>query len=172
MANLSDFITYTITSSATTPEVARRHVEQLRRVVLGLRRFEQVGEVKEFIGAECDWEHYDEDDLRQALLIVATEYLELEIADVPVSPMHAIGFSAKPVDCDEWTHFALAIYPEHVEFEGLCEPTNLPCSWSWEVKIKAEPDEHRLCLRCQIVDQDKESLLLEIEGPLKAVWEG
>ena len=172
MADLSDFITYTITSSATTLDAARRHVEALRRVVLGLRRFEQVGNVQEFIGTACDWEHYDADDPRQALLMVATEYVELEIADVPVAPIHAIGFSAKPINCDEWTHFAVAIYPEHIEFEELCEPTNLSRSWSWEVKIKAEPDEHRMRLRCQIEDRDNQSLLLEIEGPIKAVWEG
>jgi hypothetical protein len=112
-------IHYSLTSKTRSPTKARELVDSLRSRALDLP-FEQVGELIDLDGPECDYESRDQDDPHRWLMIQAGQYIarpangggELHYS---VAPTHVIAFETVPGPGSEPANFGLCRYPTYLE---------------------------------------------------------
>ena len=103
-------IHYTFQSDTRSVPKARRVVEQLRQRALDLP-FEEVGDLAELGGAECDFDNHDQDDPHHWMLIQVGQYIEHEDRHYTITPKHLIAFSTWPGEGCEQANFGLCHYP-------------------------------------------------------------
>jgi len=131
-----DILYYTIKSTATTADEARRQVEQLRQIALGIAPFQKVGGVVEFVGRDADWNNYEEDSLEEIILIHATRVMPFDDLEVIVGADHVIAFPAWFGE-EDMAYFGLAHHPAICDPEELAIPTGLT-GWSWEGECRVD----------------------------------
>lgn len=93
-------IHYTLRSTTRGPKKARELVAWLRGRALDLP-FEQVGDIVEISGSECDYEALDQNNPHRWLLIQAGQYVDRPARgggthSYNVAPTHVIAFEARP----------------------------------------------------------------------------
>lgn len=125
-----EILRYWIRSNAKTADEARRHVEQLRKIALGIQPFDEVGEVGEFVGKEADWNNYEDESLEAGILIHATRIVRFDDLEVVVEADQAIAFAAWFGEGDA-AYFGLAHHPMIYDPDELAISTGL-VGWSWE----------------------------------------
>jgi len=136
----------------------RTKIEKLRQRALDLP-FEKVGEVKEFVGAECDFEANRESD-DSWLLIQANGHVRYKDYHINVAPTHIISFDTWPGDGCEDANFGLCRYPATIRPGFLSRweddiPTNLS-GWRWYSFCKTQYASNPECggvknfLRCHL----------------------
>lgn len=109
-------------SSVRSVKKARELVAHLHGRALDLP-FEQVGDIVELSGAECDLEAREKHDPLGWLLIQAGEYISRPargggMQSYSVAPTHAIAFTAIPGPGCEAANFGLCRYPAALEIEA------------------------------------------------------
>src|SRR5208283_5810982 len=104
-------IHYRTTTDLTKPKDVRQLVETMRQHALDLP-FKEVGEVKEFIGAETDYHGSSEED--RWLKIQSAAYVKDGETHLMVAPQHVIAFSTWPGDGCEPANFGFCKYPQVV----------------------------------------------------------
>jgi len=100
-------IHYSLHADPCPAEEARRLVEQLRGRALDLP-FQEVGDVVECVGDECDFDRREQDDPDRWLLV---QSMRLTPARQLEPPSHLIAFSTWPAEGSEQANFGLATYP-------------------------------------------------------------
>ena len=88
-------IHYSLRSNARTAGKARQVVEQLRERALDLP-FAHVGKLLELRGDDCDFEKARRSPRLHWLLIQASQHVEQDGINLPVTPNHVIAFSHRP----------------------------------------------------------------------------
>jgi hypothetical protein len=192
-------IHYSLKSKTRSPTKARELVASLRRRALDLP-FEQVGELIDLAGPECDYESCDQDDPHRWLLIQAGQYVarpakgggELHYS---VAPTHVIAFETVPGPGCEPANFGLCRYPAFLEVkedkryvseQGSVRPehrirTGLS-GWRWSSFCKTQYASNPDCggvpnfLRChlaviKLLDQARSLDLLENVSDEGDFWE-
>ena len=114
-------IHWSLRSNTRSPKKARELVAQLRGRALDLP-FEQVGDIVELSGSECDYESREPDDPHRWLLIQAGQYIDRPARgggthSYSVAPTHVIAFEAIPGPGCEAANFGLCRYPMLIEVE-------------------------------------------------------
>jgi hypothetical protein len=119
--------------------------------------FEEVGQVTEFRGDECNTEKRDKDDPHRWMLTQAHAYVEPEPDRwVAVVPEHIIAFETWPGDGCEPANFGLCRFPREVVRQGQRFGTGL-ANWSWKSFCKTQYASDPDCggvahfLRCHLV---------------------
>jgi len=185
-------IHWSLKSKTRSPKQAREQVARLRGRALDLP-FEQVDDIVEFSGSECDFENHEPDDPNRWLLIQAGQYIERP-ADggsysYKVAPTHLIAFETLPGDGCEAANFGLCRYPAHIEIDDPQRPwqqqrlrTGL-AGWSWSSFCKTQYASNPECggvqnfLRCHlsvisILDHTRSLGILEDVSDEGGFWEG
>jgi hypothetical protein len=113
---------------------ARKLVQQLRQAALDLP-FQQVGEIAEFRGDQCDYKQRADDDPYRWLLIQAGTFIVLPVTpaerrrgvtrQLDVRPLHVIAFETEPGDGCEQANFGLCLFPGEVSDPEL----GMPALW-------------------------------------------
>ena len=149
-------IHYSLKSSVRSPKRAREQVDWLRGRAVDLQ-LEQVGQVVELYGRECDYKPLDLEDPHRWLLIQAGRHLDRPAADgggaysISVAPAHVIAFEAAAGPGCEPVNMGLCRYPGLIEIEedeqhaGGRGPTRSPrrirtglAGWSWSSFCKTQ----------------------------------
>ena len=158
-------IHWNLRSNTRSPKQAREKIAHLRGRALDLP-FEQVGDIVELTGSECDFENCEQDDPNRWLLIQAGQYLERPAAggsySYNVAPTHVIAFETLPGDGCEAANFGFCKYPVHIEVDDPELPgqrkrirTKLP-GWHWSSFCKTQYASNSECggvqnfLRCHL----------------------
>ncbi len=166
-------IHYSLHSSTRSPAKVRDLIVQLHSRALDLP-FENVGDVVELKGDECDFESRDQNDPHRWLLVQASQYICHPARDGgnqshTVSPTHLIAFDTYPGPGCESANFGLCRYPAMIEVkeeerfvrgEGLARPrkrirTGLR-GWQWSSFCKTQYASNPDCggvqnfLRCHL----------------------
>ena len=114
-------IHYSLQSHARSPKKAREPIAWLRGKALDLP-LEQVGDIIELAGDDCDYESRNSDDPHRWMLIQAGQYIERSVAggtySYHVSPSHVIAFETLPGPGCEPANFGLCRYPAFIEIDG------------------------------------------------------
>lgn len=140
-------IHYGLRSEATSAKEARELVAQLRNQALNLP-FEQVDEIIELTGNDCDFQQHDDRYPHRWLLIQARQLVadrREEGHRYAVVPEHLIAFSCSPGRGCEQANFGLCRYPASIEIGRWVQRTirtNLG-RWSWSSFCKTEYARHR-----------------------------
>lgn len=163
----------------------RARLEQLRQRALDLP-FEEVGEIHEFVGEDCDFEkHRGTDNLW--LLIQSSGNVEYKTRYghklyYTVQPDHVMGFSTWPGEGCEEANFGFCHYPETMQVEfGETIPTNLK-GWRWSSFCKTQYATNPECggiqnfLRCHLcvirmLDHARELKILDGVSDEGDYWE-
>jgi hypothetical protein len=107
-------------SSTRSPKQAREKIAQLRGRALDLP-FEQVEDIVELTGPQCDFENCKQDDPNHWLLIQAARYVERPVRgesySYNVAPNHVIAFETLPGDGCEAANFGFCKYPTYIEVD-------------------------------------------------------
>jgi hypothetical protein len=146
-------IHYTLQSAVTSPEKAKRLVEQLRQAALDLAMSE-VSEVMEFSGAACDFQTAHDEHLRW-LLVQSRRMTSVGKTYRLVVPTRAFAFSAWPGEGCEVANLGLAVYPDSVATENGTVGTGLS-GWLWQSFCKTQyasnPDDGGMAnfVRCHV----------------------
>lgn len=114
-------IHWTLRSTTRSPKKARELVAWLRGRALDLP-FENVGDIVELTGDECDFDALDQDDPNRWLLIQAGQYVDRSVRggdthSYNVAPTHVIAFETRPGPGCEPANFGLCRYPAILEIE-------------------------------------------------------
>ncbi|MCH7687409.1 MAG: hypothetical protein IH899_12135 [Planctomycetes bacterium] len=148
-------IHYKLQSDTRSVPKARRLVEQLRQRALDLP-FNEVGDLVELGGTECDFDNREQDDPHRWMLVQAGQYIEHGGTHYTVIPMHLIAFSTSPGDGCEQANFGLCLYPRTIETrDGRRIRTGLK-GWSWSSFCKTQYASNQECggmenfLRCHL----------------------
>jgi hypothetical protein len=134
-------------SNTRSPKQARVKIAHLRGRALDLP-FEQVEDIVELTGPQCDFENCKQDDPNHWLLIQAARYVERPVRgesySYNVAPTHVIAFETLPGDGCEAANFGLCKYPAHIEVDDPQRPgqrqrvrTGLS-GWSWSSFCKTQ----------------------------------
>jgi len=129
-------IHYSLQSNTQSAKHARELVEQLRQRALDLP-FQEVGEIVELQGEQCDYQKHDRYDPRRWLLVQAGQYIERGNYHIPVSPSHVISFTTLPGEGTEQANLGLCKYPATIEVNGRRVRTNLK-GWRWSSFCKTQ----------------------------------
>jgi len=192
-------IHYSLRSSTRSPKKARELVAHLRGRALDLP-FEQVGDIVELSGAECDFETLDQDDPNRWLLIQAGQNVDRPASgggtnSDSVAPIHVLAFEAQPGPGCEPANFGLCRYPAVIEVEdeehfvrgeGFVRPTRRIrtglTGWHWSSFCKTQYASNSDCggvqnfLRChlaviKVLDQAKSLGILDEVSDEGDFWE-
>jgi len=114
-------IHYSLRSATRSPRKARDLVAHLRGRALDLP-FEQVGEIVELSGPQCDFQALDRDNPNRWLLIQAGQYVDRPARkggtySDNVAPSHVIAFETVPGPGSEPANFGLCRYPGTIDIE-------------------------------------------------------
>ncbi len=184
-------IHYSLRSTTRSPNQAREMMDQLHGRALDLP-FEQVDDIVELSGPECDFENHEQDSPHRWLLIQAGQYVERS-ADggsysYKVVPTHVIAFETVPGDGCEPANFGLCRYPAHIELDDSQWPgqrqrlrTGLS-GWSWSSFCKTQYASNPECggvqnfLRCHLtvismLDHAQSLGILEDVSDEGGLWE-
>ena len=110
-------IHYNLHASTRSPRKARELVARLRGRALDLP-FEEVGDIIELTGPECDFNHCDRDHPNRWLLIQAGQFVDdprHQGCSYTVTPTHVIAFSTWPGQGCEQANFGLCRYPAAIQ---------------------------------------------------------
>ena len=129
-------IHYSLQSDTSSPNKARKLIEQLRQKALDLP-FKEVGEIVDVACSEADFDKLDRDDPNRWLLIQAGQYVQRGERHYRISPERVIAFSAWPGEGSEEANMGLAVYPKTMEVDGKRVRTNLG-QWSWSSFCKTQ----------------------------------
>jgi hypothetical protein len=192
-------IHYSFRSSTRSPKKARELIARLRGRALDLP-FQQVEDIVEVTGADCDFERCDSEDPNRWLLIQAGQFVDRPAPgdgtfSYNVAPTHLIAFETMPGDGCEPANFGLCRYPAFIEIEeeeryvrgqGFIRPsrrirTGLT-GWHWSSFCKTQYASNSKCggvqnfLRChlaviRVLDQAKELGILEHISDEGGFWE-
>ena len=158
-------IHWSFRSKTRSPKQARVKIAHLRGRALDLP-FEQVADIVELIGTDCDFENCKQDDPNRWLLIQAGRYVERPVRgesySYNVAPNHVIAFETLPGDGCEAANFGLCKYPAQIEVADPVRPgqrqrlrTGLS-GWSWSSFCKTQYASNPECggvqnfLRCHL----------------------
>ena len=114
-------IHWSLQSNIRSPKKARELIAGLRGRALDLP-FEQVGDIVELSGSECDSESRERDDPHRWLLIQAGQHIERSAPgggsiSYNVPPTHVIAFETLPGPGCESANFGLCRYPPFLDLE-------------------------------------------------------
>ena len=132
----------------------RQRVEQLRQFALELP-FNEVGQLLEFHGDECDFEKMPDDHPNRWLLIQARGHVFRKPYHFDVIPSHVIAFETFPGAGCEPANFGLVRYPSFIEVDGVRIRTGLN-GWRWDSFCKTQYASNPDCggvenfLRCHL----------------------
>lgn len=134
-------ISYALHAPVRDAKDALKTVEQLRRRALDLP-FQEVGEIIEASGPECDFKNRDRDDSIAWLLCQSGRYLADGQRHYPVCPSQLVAFSTWPGEGCEAANFGLAVYPKSIQVQDSAGrkkslDTGLK-PWSWESFCKTQ----------------------------------
>ena len=185
-------IHYGLRSTTRSPKQAREQITRLRGRALDLP-FEQVDDIVEFSGSECDFENCEQDSPHRWLLIQAGQYIERPAErgsySYKVAPTHLIAFETLPGNGCEAANFGLCRYPSHIEIDDPERPwqqqrlrTGLS-GWSWSSFCKTQYASNPECggvqhfLRCHLsvismLDHARSLGILEDVSDEGGFWEG
>jgi hypothetical protein len=107
-------IHYGLNTDHTDVESARSLVQSMHQLAKQLP-FQEVGNIVEIQGDECD--HNKGDDEQRWLKIQAGQYVERGANFFKVAPLHIIAFTTIPGDGSEPANFGLCRFPEFVLIE-------------------------------------------------------
>src|ERR1043165_4929481 len=102
---------YRLTTELTNPKDVRQLVETIRQHALDLP-FKEVGQVKEFVGADADYHGSSEED--RWLKIQSVGHVMDGERHLMVAPLHAIAVSTWPGEGCEPANFGFCTYPAFV----------------------------------------------------------
>ena len=158
-------IHWSLRSHVRSPKQAREKIVHLRGRALDLP-FEQVGDIVELSGAECDFENCERDDPNRWLLIQAGQYVEQPAEggsySYNVAPTHLAVFETLPGDGCEAANFGLCKYPARIEVDdpelpGQRKSIRTKMSgWRWSSFCKTQYASNSECggvqnfLRCHL----------------------
>lgn len=155
-------IQYNLRARVRSPKRARELVARLRGRALDLP-FEQVDELVELEGAQCDYQQYDQEDPKRWLLIQAGRFVgdpRHEGTSYQVAPLHVLAFTAWPGPGSEVANFGLCRFPATIEVEdrlGRKQVIRTRLSgWSWGSFCKTQYASNKDCgglanfLRCHL----------------------
>ncbi len=107
-------------SNTRSPKQAREKIDRLHSRALDLP-FEQVGDIVELTGPECNFESCERDSPHRWLLIQAGQYVEQPAEggsySYNVAPTNLIAFETLPGDGCEAANFGLCKYPARIEVD-------------------------------------------------------
>ena len=114
-------IHWSLRSSTRSPKKARELVAWLRGRALDLP-FENVGDIVELTGAECDFDALDQNDPNRWLLIQAGQHVHRparggDTHRYNAAPTHVIAFETLPGPGCEAANFGLCRYPPFLDLE-------------------------------------------------------
>jgi len=184
-------IHWSFRSKTRSPKQAREKIAHLRGRALDLP-FEQVEDIVELTGPQCDFENCEQDDPNRWLLIQAGRYVEQPLREESysynVAPDHVIAFETLPGDGCEAANFGLCKYPAHIEVDDPVRPgqrqrirTGLS-GWSWSSFCKTQYASNPECggvqhfLRCYLsvismLDHARSMSILEDVSDEGGFWE-
>ncbi len=173
-------IHYSLRSGSKRLTDARRLVGQLRARALDLP-FQEVGEVMELRGQDCDFERRDHDDPLVWLLIQSEGSVSRKPYYYRVKPCHLVAFWIRPADGCEDANFGLVHYPGMIETPRGTVRTNLT-GWRWSSFCKTQYASDPACggvenfLRChlaivRLLDYARELGILETVSDEGGYWE-
>ena len=184
-------IHWSLKSKTRSPKQAREQIAWLRGRALDLP-FEQVDDIVELSGSECDFENCEQDSPHRWLLIQAGQYIERP-ADggsysYKIAPVHLIAFETLPGDGCEAANFGLCKYPAQIEVNDPVRPgqrqrirTGLS-GWKWSSFCKTQYASNSECggvqnfLRCHLsvvsmIDHARSLGILEDVSDEGSFWE-
>jgi hypothetical protein len=136
-----------------------RTIRQIRQLISALRQramdlpLQEVGEIIELTGSDCDFQLRSEDDPIRWTLVQATEDVCRGNLYHSVSPVRFIGFTTQPGDGCEQANFGMCQYPSRLEVAGKTIRTKLS-GWRWHSFCKTQYASNPACggvenfLRC------------------------
>lgn len=141
----------------------RHAITELRQRALDLP-FEQVNDLIELSGQECNFEHYTTDDPRRWLVVQAGRHIQLPGRDdmsYRVTPDQLIAFEVIPGDGCEPANFGLCRYPAFMDVRDPSSHRNQRIrtrlsGWSWSSFCKTQYASNPACggtanfLRCHL----------------------
>jgi len=129
-------IHYRMTTELTNPMDVRKLVATIRQHALDLP-FTEVGEVKEFVGAETNFRSGDEED--RWLKIQSSGYVAAGRGMLAVAPLHVIALPTWPGEGCEPANFGFCKYPAFFPSptNGKRVPTMLS-GWCWSGFCKTQ----------------------------------
>jgi len=183
---------YSLKSNTRSPKKARELVAYLRGRALDLP-FEQVEDIVELTGEDCDLDRRGRDDPHCWLLIQAGQYVDRPAPgggtnSYRVVPKHLIAFETFPGDGCEPANFGLCRYPAQIEAPDPYRRdrrknhrTGLT-GWRWSSFCKTQYASNRECggvphfLRChlavvKLLDHAKSLCILEDVSDEGDFWE-
>lgn len=181
-------IHYHLRASTRSPKTARELVARLRGRALDLP-FEQVEDIIELAGPECDYERYGRDHPHRWLLIQAGAYVDdprNKHSSYRVTPTHIIAFSTWPGEGCEAANFGLCRYPAHLEIQDRWQTrriaTRRGSGWCWDSFCKTQYASNPDCggvanfLRCHLsvirmLDHAKDLGILQSVSDEGDFWE-
>ncbi len=135
-------IHYSLKAEKATTDKAKEAVEKLRQRALDLP-FEQVSDIIDLKGNECDFNKMDREDPHFWLAIQSRDHLRIsdkkndEVACYDVIPTRIISISTWPGKGCEESNFGLCRYPKTILVNGVKTPTKL-FGWSWSSFCKTQ----------------------------------
>jgi len=184
-------IHWNLRSNARSQKQAHEKIDRLHSRALDLP-FEQVGDIVELTGPECDFENCEQDDPNRWLLIQAGQYLERPAAGGSysdnVAPTHLIAFETLPGDGCEAANFGFCKYPARIEVDdgerrGRRKIIRTKLSgWNWSSFCKTQYASNPECggvqnfLRCHLsvvslLDHARSLGILEDVSDEGSFWE-
>jgi hypothetical protein len=131
-------IHYSLQSESASIDKARQLVEQLRQRALDLP-FQEVGEVVELAGKQCDYEESDGDESHRWLLIQAGAVVQRGDDYLRVKPKKLIAFSTWPGEGCELANFGLCRYPQWTSVHGATRRVKTGLDgWCWTSFCKTQ----------------------------------
>jgi hypothetical protein len=130
-------IHYSLATEQTDIDAIRSLVQEFRKIAVQLP-FQEVGDIVEFQGEQC--QHEARDDSHRWLKIQAGRYLQAGGHHVSVAPLHIIAFTTQPGDGSEPANVGLCRYPETIQLE-LPRKQRLRTKlkgWSWSSFCKTQ----------------------------------
>lgn len=128
-------INYDLKTHLRRPQDVRRLVESMRGHALDLP-FKQVGEVKEFRGAETSHEDKDDPDLWLKVQVAVQLIEGVSISFVPAK--HIIAFSTWPGEGCEQANFGFCLYPRSAKMPSGKKQATHKAGWCWHSFCKTQ----------------------------------
>jgi hypothetical protein len=132
-------IHYRLHSDVPTAGDARTLISDLQRRA-GELPFNQVGEIVEFDGENCDFRNVPKGQPNRWLLVQARQLQKLDEEGeqwAEVTPIRVIAFTVHPAEGSEPANFGLCRYPETIVIDGHRKRTGLS-GWRWASFCKTQ----------------------------------